>query len=129
LRVVTAFACIATLAFSAGAPRAETVPVMVGGDADYDACGTLGVVTGLDPYGDNFLSLRAGPGGGGTEILRLDTGAEVIICDERGSWYGVVYPPSGSDCGVSSPIVQRAAYRGPCKSGWVAKRYVEVIAG
>jgi len=39
------------------------VPVMVGGEPDMDACPSGGTVTGLDPRGDGFLSVRSGPGG------------------------------------------------------------------
>lgn len=117
---------------SAQAASDRGVPVHVGGDRLLDACGTQGRVTGLDPAGDNFLSLRSGPGGKPfRELARLHGGQIVTICEERGMWLGIVYAPggAGADCGVSVPIERARAYRRPCRSGWVHKRYVEVVAG
>jgi hypothetical protein len=58
------------------------------------------------------------------------------LCDESadGQWLGVVYAePSGgaimTDCLVSSPVAQRAPYDGPCRSGWIARRFITITAG
>ena len=37
------------------------VPVLAGGDVDYDACGSQGVVRGLDHNGERLLAVRGGP--------------------------------------------------------------------
>ncbi len=47
----------------------------------------VGIVHGLDPYGDGFLSLRNKPKG--TEIGRLYNNNEVVILGKRGKWYKV----------------------------------------
>lgn len=106
-------------------------PVEVGGDAETDACVTLGQIVRLDPKGDNFLAVRGGPGSQRPELDRLGGGALVTICDERGPWLGIVYPAPGTktDCGVSSPRPTRSPYGGPCRSGWVHSRFVDVVAG
>ncbi len=120
------------LCVAGGAASAQSVPVMVGGEADYDACMALGEVTGLDPDGDNFLSVRTGPGTRYREKQRLGSAHKVIVCEERGAWLGIVYADrSGGygDCGVFTPIEERQRYRGPCKSGWVFGRYVRMLAG
>lgn len=106
-------------------------PVEVGGEAELDACASLGQVVRLDPKGDNFLAVREGPGSKHGERDRLGAGTLVTICDERGAWLGVVYPAPGTkaDCGVSSPQPERTPYRGPCRSGWVHGRFVDVVAG
>lgn len=100
--------------------------VSVGGD-DHDACASNGRVIGLNPQGDNFLAVRAGPGISHAEIDRLAPGTELYVCAGRDDWLGVVYGPG--KCGVSSPIVPRVVYSGPCASGWVSRHYVEITAG
>jgi len=120
------------LAFAAGgsfqtvAATAEPTPVMVGGEPDLDACASTGIVAGLKPLPGNFLAVREGPGLGFTRVGELHLGDRVWLCDTRGDWMGIVY---GEDCGVSTPKATRAPYTGPCASGWVSKRYIELEAG
>ncbi|MFK3649075.1 hypothetical protein ACI2IY_11650 [Lysobacter enzymogenes] len=112
----------------ASPPRA--VPVTVGGDAVLDACGSLGRVHGLKADGDGFLAVRAGPGAAYAMTDRLEESSEVMMCGQRGEWVAVVYADSGlGRCGVSAPIAERRPYRGPCKSGWVHGKWIELMAG
>ena len=104
------------------------VPVMLGGDPLFDACASSGVVSGLNPRGDGFLSVRSGPGSNYGEMDRLYNGAQVHICESRVGWMAVVYG-GGSRCGVGRPWPQRLAYTGPCKYGWISSRYVTGTAG
>lgn len=127
-----AFLAALALLLSPVSVRAEdAVPVLVGGESDLDACPSLGQVVGLDPAGDNFLAVRAGPGSKSAELDRLGPQRLVTVCDERGRWLGVVYAPAGSDadCGTGSPQAARKPYRGPCRSGWVHASHVEIVAG
>jgi hypothetical protein len=126
LKILLAVMIAATPAIALA--RASNVPIMLGGNDDYDACGSAGVISGLSPRGDGFLSVRSGPGVNYAEMDRLYNGNAVQICDRRGGWMAVVYG-GGRDCGVSSPWPKRLAYTGPCKYGWVASRYVTVTAG
>ena len=103
------------------------VPVMIGGEADLDACTGLGRIVGLNPKGDGFLAVRGGPSTDYPKVDELYNGDLVTICDEDGRWFGVVY--GGRDCGTASPVARRMAYRGPCRAGWVFGRYVDYIAG
>lgn len=100
---------------------------MVGGEADMDACAANGEVVGLDPNGDNFLSVRNGPNSKSTEVFRLNEGDQVFICDEARNWFGIIVGPG--TCGVTSPITKRKAYRGGCRSGWVFGKYIRITAG
>jgi len=110
--------------------QSNSVPVLIGGEADFDACGSNGRVVGLNRAGDNFLAVRRGPASRHKMIDKLHTGDDVYICDEQGSWIGIVYGISGNqDCGVSTPVARRRAYNGRCKSGWVHKNYIAMIAG
>ncbi|MCP5396089.1 MAG: SH3 domain-containing protein [Sphingomonadaceae bacterium] len=115
---------------------AVATQVMVGSDdLDFDACGGVGVVAGLNPRGDNFLSVRSSPSTSGRELFRLKTGHPVNLCDvsEDGKWLGVVFQPAEDEqdfgnCGVGTPL-PRQPYSGPCQQGWVSGRYIELVAG
>ena len=115
------------------APAPADQPVMIGGTEDLDACPSNAQVTGLKARGDNFLSVRSRPATTGRELDRLGPNQLVWACDETadGNWTGVIYGPPGQDidCGVASPIARRKAYRGPCRSGWVASRFLVIVAG
>ncbi|WP_420138006.1 hypothetical protein [Sphingomonas sp.] len=109
------------------APPTSSVPVHYGGFPEQDACSDFVVVSGLDPKGDNYLSVQSGPGGKPYRQLdRVHADQRLLVCEEKGMWLGVVYAKGndGDGCGVSSPRAQRAVYRGPCRSGWVSKKYV-----
>lgn len=55
------------------------------------ACNSRGEVTGLNVEGDNFLSVRTGPGTGFSEIDRIFNGDTVNICGRQGRWLRVDY--------------------------------------
>ncbi|WP_422375171.1 caspase family protein [Roseibium sp.] len=48
-----------------------------------------GYVTGLNPRGDNYLSLRTGPGSRYQEIARMGTNTPLTILGRQGSWLSV----------------------------------------
>ncbi|MDQ6702428.1 MAG: hypothetical protein M3Z96_04635 [Pseudomonadota bacterium] len=79
-----------------------------------ECSGRIGYVTGLDPHGDNNLSVRDGPHtpkGLGHEIDELFTGDSVCIAGFDGTWLHVQYLRSG-----------------PAKTGWVHSHYVRLSA-
>lgn len=114
---------------SAAMPQQPNVPVLAGGEAEFDACGAQGVVRGLDPKGDGFLAVRAGPGSKHAMLDKVRNGAIVNLCDRRGDWLGVVYSHETRDCGVGTPWPRRGVYSGPCRSGWVHRKFVADYAG
>lgn len=123
--------CAAAALIGNSVPRPER-PVLVGGREDLDACLTVAKVTGLNPRGDNFLSLRSRPSGKAGELMRLRPGQQVWVCEETPEgWTGVLVAPADGDldCGVGTPIASRQAYSGQCQSGWVASRFLEIVAG
>lgn len=109
------------------AKAGNKVAVSTGGDANFDACGAVGRVVGLN--GKSMLQVRSGPGTNFAIIDRLTASSRVILCDKKGSWIGVVYPHDSEDCETSSPQVERKPYEGPCKSGWMYEKYIELEAG
>lgn len=54
-------------------------------------CDTVGVVKGLDYYGDNFLSVRTGPSTRYGATDHLYNGDIVRICDWRRDWLRIRY--------------------------------------
>jgi hypothetical protein len=110
----------------------NVMPVMVGGEADLDACSSIGVVSGLKQGGDGFLAVRAGASASYKLVDKLLEGQKVFICSSSSDnkWYGIVYAQGDEqDCGVSSPISPSQPYKGKCKSGWVSERWIKQIAG
>jgi hypothetical protein len=106
-------------------PSRVEVPVIIGG-----TCATGGVI-GLDPNGDNFLSVRSGPGGQPfREIDRLFTADAVHVCGRKAPWLAVVYSADRTaqdSCNIGAKGARRS-YDGPCKFGWVHSRYIKVSA-
>lgn len=111
-------------------PKDKSMPVMAGGEADFDACGSQGLVRDLNlQSSDGFLAVRAGPGSGYAMRDKVYNGYVLHVCDERGPWLGVVYSHKTEDCGVGTPWPQARAYTGPCRVGWVFRKYVKDYAG
>jgi len=102
----------------------ERVPVMVGGEEDYDACGAAAEV--FSPSKKEVIVYSA-PSDAAEAIGEVSTGIYVSVCDFsdesiEGDWVGIVYKNEESQvCGVGATIETRQAYSGPCKSGWIKK--------
>lgn len=122
------------------APAAPTVAakrnVRIGTrGAGASACQAVALVANLPGTGgdNDFLAVREAPTTRGTQVDKLGAGHPVVVCDQNdsGSWIGIVYqndgmPPRGR-CGVVDPVASSRAYSGPCQSGWVYSRYLEVL--
>lgn len=135
--VALVFACCVTVAGPTSSAAQEAnirseVPVLIrGGDSHGDnACSGNGVVVGLDPHGDGFLAVKSGPGLRFARIDKLYNGEQVFLCAETNEWYGVVYTKTNRDCNVMNKIWPTTLpYTGPCRSGWVFKKYIQIFAG
>ena len=100
--------------------------------SDLDACLSVAEVRGLDRNGDTFLSVRARPSRVAQALDRLGPGRQVWVCDADAvpGWTGIVYAAEpGQECNVGSPVATIRPYQGACRQGWVASRYLVVIAG
>lgn len=103
-------------------------------------------IVGLRKGGDGYVSVRAAPSTKAAELDRLTASRWVIALTPATDWddvrfIGVIYPTGDGDaaprplheaCGVSespptAPPFDRP-YTGPCRSGWVHKRFVKVLA-
>ena len=105
----------------------ELEPVLIGLEAELDACPSLAEITTKKP-----VALFAKPAVGAKTITLLKPKQAVYLCDgsKTAPWVGVVVPDNDkTDCGVSSNIVKPKPYQGPCKSGWIKQSEFEVTAG
>jgi len=153
-RKIPALAILAATILIGTAPsRAEDVaaipvritPPVEDGTALFSG-GAVARIVGLRKGGDGFVSVRAAPSTKAAELDRLTASRRVIALTPPTSWdeasfIGVIYPAGGGDaaspslhevCGVSevpptAPPFDRP-YTGPCRSGWVHKRFIEVLA-
>lgn len=150
--VASAIAIAALLAGSASS-RAEEVaakpvritPPVEDGKALFSGAEVARIV-GLRKGGDGYVSVRAAPSTRAAELDRLTAARLIIALTPATDWddvtfIGVIYPAGDGDaasrplheaCGVSetpptAPPFDRP-YTGPCRSGWVHKRFVEVLA-
>jgi hypothetical protein len=107
------------------------VPVVLNPNKMGVSCNKTGQVTGLDPKGDNYLSVRGGSSGNHREVDRLGKDDPVWICAEQGEWYAIIFPRKVdfSACDVNKNSSTPYKYRGPCETGWVHRSYVRVTAG
>jgi hypothetical protein len=124
LVLAAAFAVTTSAAVAQGRPD---VPIIIE-ETDTGACSN-GVVVGLDPHGDGFLAVKAGPSIHYRRIDRLFNGQELNICGSTGPWLAIVYSKRGQECNVNGPWQRTLPYTGPCLSGWVHRRWVEATAG
>ena len=124
------FALLAVLVSVAPVLASESeVPVVVGEISGFDACTSLGQVTGLR---DRKLVLRSGPGSSFRGKRTLQNGDLVHLCSTsaNGKWSGVVLAMDGVlNCGVSSPLPTPRPYKGPCTFGWIPTKWTVVVAG
>jgi hypothetical protein len=102
--------------------------------------GATAEIVGLRKGGDGFVSVRSAPSTKAAEIGRLGQGARIILALnedwDAASFVGVIYVPDGT---ADTPLMEvcrlpeappyfDGTYTGPCRSGWVAKRFVRVLA-
>ncbi|MBL8588894.1 MAG: hypothetical protein JNK46_10235 [Methylobacteriaceae bacterium] len=127
------------------APAGKPQPIVlrksvVGGLNIIENSATLATVFGLKGGKGSFLSVRVGPDAGLREIERLTEGRMMIpIAQDNPEWFGVVYAPAGLetveaiaaacriDEAAAATLPEQSVYRGPCKSGWVNRRWVKLL--
>lgn len=128
MRILSVFIALIFAASLSHLPVAAdelAVPVMMEADGDLDTC-SLGKVVGLNPKGDNFLAVRAGPGTNFKMLDKIHTNDQVWMFSESKNWVGIVYGSQDINC---SPIKTDKPYSGPGKKGWVHKKFITVLAG
>ena len=117
------------------APKGPVVAIQVGGDADMDACSLGSIRSGASGPG-GWVPVRSGPGERFATIDSIDVAQRFSSCDSDGQWVGIIYrkegdsPDEKGDCGgMNSPVPDKRAYNGPCRSGWIPDAVHEIVAG
>ena len=103
-------------------------PVTIIASKTDDACGGVGLV--VSSIVDR-VTIFSSPALGSSEIGEVEIGSRVLLCDESEDWYGVVVLEKGLEC-ISyqeEETSRTTVYLGPCVSGWIEKRFVELFAG
>jgi hypothetical protein len=77
----------------------------------------------------DYAAVRSGPGAQFRKTDRLRSGREVYICDERGDWFKVFYSGPNGPCGPTSSSGMDAKKTKGCRSGWIEKKWIDVISG
>jgi hypothetical protein len=128
--------CAATLiAPSISIAQLASVPVMLY-PADERAETTVCVSSG-NIHVNSFVLVRMGPGTNFKEIDRVHDGLHIAICDDHDGWYGIVYDEwngvftEGDYCHLDIKYNKRKKhpYYGPCRHGWISKKFVTDLAG
>lgn len=122
-------------------PQPVTVKSIVLDGAAVAPGGAIAHIIGLKKGGDGFVSVRAAPSTKAAELDRLKNDDFVIavigsVDWDTASFIPVIYDPADAPgkptmevCRLpESPPYFEGTYQGPCKSGWVSKRFVEVMA-
>jgi hypothetical protein len=83
------------------------------------------------PLEQGALPVRIGESGPNFAACKLPAGATFFVCSRSidQKWFGIVFDDAGTaspSCGVSAPVAERGAYRGPCRSGWIASAFVKL---
>lgn len=126
---------VTTTAVAQNADIRPQVPVVINHSAEGDDPCKYGVVYNLDPNGDGFLAVKAGPGLQYERIDKLYNGEQVIICGDKGEWYAIVYTKTHQggndmrDCNVEKNWPMTLPYTGPCRSGWSDQRWIKQTSG
>lgn len=76
-----------------------------------------------------YLSVRSGPGARFSAIDRLKDGTVVYTCDESDEWFQVFYAGPEHPCVADSPVGLLSTEAKTCKSGWVNRKWIDVISG
>jgi len=105
----------------------EGVPVMVGGDVEFDACESAAELTFFE---NEEVKIYSAPDEKSNIKDLISKKILVSVCDSSDGWFGIVYSADENvRCGTGSPIKTRQAYEGPCKSGWVKESNLGGWAG
>jgi uncharacterized protein YccT (UPF0319 family) len=140
------FASLFSVNMSIAQTLAEQVvviePIVVDGRAIASGASVAQIV-GLRKNGDGYVSVRVAPTVKSKERDRLTQDRYVLILNgnknaEKLGFFGVIYADKNEDvdlenhCEIENPInpakTSKQIYTGPCRSGWVAKRFVEILA-
>ncbi len=112
MRIIASFAIWLAMTCGALAER----PVRIGVEKDGAACPLVAEIEGSEPDGSLDLIVRAAPDPAAPVTGQRETFQTVVICEEEGEWYGIVYPEEGQtvpDCGLSARLLPNRSIPAP----------------
>jgi hypothetical protein len=77
----------------------------------------------------DYAAVRSGPGAQFRKTDRLLSGREVYVCDEHGEWLKVFYSGPNRPCGPTFSNGLDVQKTKGCRSGWIEKKWIDVISG
>jgi hypothetical protein len=77
----------------------------------------------------NRIEVYASPDARSANINTLPTNAVVYTCDETKDWYKVFYGSPGKPCRAGTPNGLPETQKMDCQSGWVRKKWIDVLSG
>ncbi len=75
------------------------------------------------------LKIHANPRVHSAELGSLPNGTNVYVCDETETWLQIFYSAAGKPCKSGTPDGLPEPQRRDCRSGWVQKKWINVISG
>lgn len=117
----------------AGAVEAEIVPFVGRDGPQADGCGGIGRIFALGPSDKARLAVLERPDEYARKKDELSARTLIWLCDvdESGDFQGIVYPSGDfqelEDCRVSTSVDTPQPYAGPCRSGWVVARNIQLV--
>lgn len=133
IRAAIAFLALTYTGPAYQAQEPEVVPMVGREGPEADACVGIGSVFGLNPNGEEFLAVRERPDEYAPKKGELSSSTLIWLCDADGDWQGIVYPTGEdqelSDCEASVPMDEPEPYTGPCESGWIPARNIQLVLG
>ena len=73
--------------------------------------------------------VRAGPGVRFPNKDGLQNGAVVYVCNERLDWWQISYSGLVGPCGALSPGGLHSRKAQACRSGWVNRKWIDILSG
>jgi hypothetical protein len=76
-----------------------------------------------------YLAVREKPNSKSPSIDKLHNGEVIYTCDESGEWIKIYYRSVGKPCLYGSLYGLDARNAGDCKSGWVNRKWINILSG
>lgn len=77
----------------------------------------------------NDVAVQSGPGAQFRKVDKIRSGRGVYICDENGRWFKIFYSAPDGPCGLTSTNGLDVQKTKGCQSGWVEKKWIDVLSG
>jgi len=130
----TAYTALFMVGMAQMLPNEESRVPFIGLEGpEADACPGIGRINGLEPRKGDLLRVRSAADESAPTTHELTVSTLVWLCEADEDWQGIVFPKGQfqdlGDCQVSTAMAAPEQYQGPCQSGWIKAKYVELVTG